>query len=241
VPVFNNVSNIFLVYPAYAGGNHLTNLLSLSEKIEPSFLSPKELKSEYQRLNREQDIDTPMAHKIAHFNEPENFANSWRVLDNDLRSQIVKQQSDGYISVVQGHMNNWIDLYQDEEKIKELMNPVWMFMSWPKFGPALERIKSKKDAFEKESDWVYPSADTEDDIAIWKCHKKLTLNKPSPEKAALFNVQPGNRIIIDTELFFEESGFEYFSSIVKGYFGIELPYHMGNSIHQLWRELLGLG
>lgn len=241
MPVFNNVSNIFLVYPAYAGGNHLINLLSLSEKIEPSFLSPKELKSEYQRLNRQQDIDTPMAHKIAHFNEPENFANSWRVLNDDLRKQLVEQQDNGYINVIQGHMNNWLELYADGEKIKELINPVWMFMSWPKSVAALERMKSKEDAFEKENNWIYPDVDTDSDIAIWKCNKTSEFNKPSPEKAALFNVQPGNRIIIDTDLFFEESGFEYFSSIVKGYLSIELPYHMGNSIHQLWRELLGLG
>ena len=239
--VFNNVNNIFLVYPAYAGGNHLINLLSLSEKVEPSFLSPQELKLEYQRLNREQDINTPNSYRIAHFNEPENFANSWRVLDNDLRKQLVEQQNEGYISVVQGHMNNWIELYTDGEKIKELINPVWMFMSWPTSDPALERMKSKKDAFEKENDWIYPSADAEDDIAIWESHKTMEFNRPSPEKAALFNVQPGNRIIIDTDEFFKESGFEYISSIAKGYFDIELPYAMGNSIHQLWRELLGIG
>lgn len=239
--VFDNVSNIFLVYPAYAGGNHLINLLSLSEKVEPSFLSPKELKSEYQRLNREQDIDTPLAYRIAHFNEPENFANSWRVLDGELRKQLVEQQNEGYINVVQGHMNNWIELYQDGEKIKELKNPIWMFMSWPKSDVVLDRMKAKKETLEKENQWIYPDANENDDIAIWKCHSKWKFNQPSPEKAAMFNVQPGNRIIIDTDLFFEESGFEYFSSIVKGYLGIELPYHMGNSIHQLWRELLGLG
>ena len=239
--VFNNVNNIFLVYPAYCGGNHLINLLSLSEKVEPSFLSPKELKSEYQRISQIQDPNTPKRYRIAHFNEPENFANAGRVLDNDFRNQLVEQQNQGYISVVQGHMNNWTELYTDGEKIKELINPVWMFMSWQKSDVVLERMKSGEGVMEKEKEWIYPSADTKDDIAIWKCHKTLELDRPSSEKAALFNVQPGNRIIIDTDLFFEEDGFSYFYNIIKGYFDIELPYHMGNSIHQLWREILEIG
>jgi len=237
VAVFNNVNNIFLVYPAYAGGNHLINLLSLSEKVEPSFLPPKELKSEYQGINRTPK-NTPTHYKIAHFNEPEHFANSGRVLDDDLRKQLVEQQNQGYISVVQGHMHNWIELFLDGEKIKELINPIWMFMSWPKSDIALGRIKSKKEVIEKENEYVYPSFDTDTDIAIWKCHKTSKYDQPSSEKAAFFNVQPGNRIIIDTDEFFKESGFNYFHALVKGYLDIELPYHMGNSIHQLWREAI---
>ena len=35
--------NILVVYPAFAGGNHLINLISLCQQVEPTWLSGGEL------------------------------------------------------------------------------------------------------------------------------------------------------------------------------------------------------
>lgn len=240
--VFENVQNIFLVYPAFCGGNHLINLLSLSEKIEPSFLSPKELKFRYQELNRQIDIDTPKEYRIAHFNEPERFSNSGRVIEPTLLDDMLTQQKEGYINVVQGHLNNWLELMINHRtKLEQLKSPIWMFMSWPKEELALTRLRNAPHALEKEIEFNYPSVDETEDIPIWKLGSDAwNFDTVSGSTKKLFNVQPSSRIMIDTDEFFKESGFNYFHALVKGYLGIELPYDMGLSIHKLWRELIGI-
>lgn len=246
MPIFDKVNNIFLCYPAYCGGNHLINLLSLVDKIEPSFLSYEELKLRYER-EIELKYRTEPYHRIAHFNEIQipnvdvwEYSNSGRVLFDQTHNTLIEQQNSGYINVIQGHMHNWWELWREGNKVLTLTNPVWMFMTFPKKGPALERMQLKDEVYEMAVTFDYPNTDFEEDIQIYKAYdsNKICENKKLKQ---LFNVQPGSAIVIDTDEFFKETGFDYFQKIIYGYLGIKIPYDMGNSIHQLWRELLGIG
>ena len=42
--------NIFVVYPSFTGGNHLSNLIGLCKNVEPTWLKDKELFKKYYEI-----------------------------------------------------------------------------------------------------------------------------------------------------------------------------------------------
>ena len=245
MPEFENVSNIFLVYPPYAGGNHLVNLISTCPKVEPSFLTASELKKQMQERNRLYNItDASLHRRIHHFNEtvipdvpPELYANTGRVLFDETFNVILQQQSRGYISIIQGHIQNWWGLINDPEgRIHKLENYVWMFLTWPKKDPALKRITEHTENTEQTiPSGLYPDIDFDGDYCMYDL-PSFRVTDVSNQTKEMFNIQPNKRVMIDTDKFFSDDGFDYIASSMKGFFDIELHPHLGYAIHNLWLE-----
>ena len=233
--------NIFVVYPAFAGGNHLINLIGLCQQVEPTWLSGEELLQAYKiRLVDNGGIDE--GGYIAHYNLPDN--------DNSSPSRLIKhhgtflsQTDAGYINLLAGHHHGYMYLVHNyyiefmPDFLSNIKNVKWIMITYPTNKNSLcarrIAIEHRSVAFEDEQS-IYENFDKS-----YNWNLDLPGGSPSSytqreEKInEIFTINEQTSISLDSDIYFSDEGSEHVRNLLKLNFDLELP-EIADDIHKCW-------
>ena len=239
MPQLGKTNNIFVLYPAFAGGNHLCNLVSLCKGVEPTWLSPKDLLKRYQVANSILDVGTDEGGLIAHHNNTSlTTANIDRLYN--YKELLLSQQNNGYINLIQGHHFSFQKLLeQNYELVLEFENINWLMIECPKIdslGRQRMDIETRDVIALENPDEVYPVLTQ---AYTWDKSKLNHVDFDTIQKiSAIYDICPGhNGISVDSDIYFSYEGSKYIRSLLKGYFDLELPL-IADRIHKLWIDMI---
>jgi hypothetical protein len=225
-------SNIFLLYPSFAGGNHLANLISLCHNVEPSWLDADALLKKYIDISRPGATKVNHGGLIAHHNNINIFESKIdRVFIH--YDQLIRQQEEGYINIIQGHHHSFRKLIINLEYIAALKDIKWLVIKYPsKDSLGYKRLQIEKRGVDL----------LENEESIYNDVVKFDTSLPAPSHlhhvTEVFNFFPGNNsITIDSDRYFTYDGSKYIREILKSYFGLELP-KIADRIHRLWIDMI---
>jgi len=235
--------NIFVVYPSFAGGNHLVNLIALCDKVEPSWLNGKDLLARYKGRNKD-NAGIEEGGLIAHYNMPDNTHANERRLFNHL-DDLKKQNEDGYINLIQGHRHSYTTIahsfiHWSPELFDDINNIKWLMIEYPTDKDSLcaRRIQIEKEHVEllEDESSLYPKLE---DTFTWD---STLFEKESSIKLQrlheLYDMQPGtNSVSINSDIFFSYEGCNLLRSTLKGYFNLELP-EIADEVHSEWVDMI---
>ena len=234
--------NIFVVYPSFAGGNHLANLIGLCENVEPTWLNGKKLLQKYKKRNSN-DAGINTGGMIAHYNMPNNTeANEERLFN--WADQFIKQTADGYINLLQGHHHSYGKIghsfvHWNDKIFDGITNIKWLMIEYPS---DINSLCSQRMHIEKRN--IEPLEDEK------KLYKKL--DKPRnwdyshfsnhPNKLTtldkIYTMNPDtNAVSISSDVFFSYEGVNLVRDMLRDYFNLELP-EIADDIHNTWIDMI---
>lgn len=224
-------SNIFLLYPSFAGGNHLANLIGLCEGVEPAWLDADSLLEKYLTVSLP-GSRVNLGGMIAHHNIENPYeSNADRVFLH--YDQLIRQQEEGYVNIIQGHHHSFQKLIFNLEYIEKFKDIKWLVIKYPSEGTlGYQRMQIEKRDLPL----------LEDERNIYQDIVKFDTTNLSPPHlshvAKIFDFYSGNNsIAIDPDLYFAYDGSKYIRGILRGYFGLELP-KIADRIHKLWIDMI---
>lgn len=224
-------SNIFLLYPSFAGGNHIANLIGLCEGVEPAWLDADSLLEKYLRTSLPGSI-VNLGGMIAHHNNENIYeSNVDRVFLH--YDQLLRQQEEGYVNIIQGHHHSFQKLIFNLEYIEQIKDIKWLVIKYPKEGSTCW----KRMQIEKRD---LPLIEDEKNIYKDKVHFDTSTLSPThlSHVAKIFDFNEGNNsIAIDPDLYFTYDGSKYIRDILRGYFGLKLP-KIADRIHKIWVDMI---
>lgn len=234
------VKNIFLIYPPFSGGKHITNLIRLCSGVEPNLLLGEELLTLYTQHNIRACTGINSDGLVAHYNTEETDTINIDRLYN-CKDQLIKQQHDGYINLIHGHHNDFKKLLSNYQCIEGLEDIKWLMIENPAEGSLFWKIMQIENAGReliKNEPALYVKLDQ---IYTWDYSplKVYDTDRTIISKITnIYDICPShNGISIDPSQYCSYDGFKYLRDTLKGYFGLELP-PIADRIHKLWIDMI---
>lgn len=238
--------NIFVVYPSFTGGNHLSNLIGLCKNVEPTWLKDKELFKKYYLTTHSEHYGIDEGGMIAHHNIPGTTnANEKRLYNH--KEQFIENVSNGYINILGGHNHSFrklVHLYIHDQNHSDMFGGIdnikWLMIEYPndKNSLATKRQMIEKANISPVEDELilYPKLDN---IYEWDFNDLAEDDADKISKVKeIYTMCPGtNAVSLDADVFFTKEGIEDVRSMLKGYFGLHLP-SIANQIHSLWIQMI---
>lgn len=201
------------VYCGGAGGNHVSNMISLCKGMEPRFESSdyeKELIQRYQKFKYQKSHYTGI---LAHFYTNGNVTgnrvhNTDPLLDIEYQKEFLNKQA---VTILSGHEFNWKVLYQHFPDL-QLKNPLWIIFTVPN----KESVPGKRILLHG---W-------------WPVKPERYQFPFKPDIDSPYVASDG--IVLNTELLFTKDGSQYLRELLDPY-SIVLP-KSTDIIHQHWYE-----
>ena len=205
-------SNLFIVFPGAAGGNHVANILSLLPQFTKRFHTTGNYQDIMLKTYLEKNI-IDSKYKTAHVYS-ELVTTKRNVLGApDIKIQRLKNQNDNLIKIFLAHhhlLYNW----REEENL--FKNSFFLTMTYPK----LDSLPRKRmTSFGMDWDWAIDNYSFEG------------LNSPPLGYNINYslNVPKSNYLEIDTELFWKEDGCDYLEKSLN----LILP-DTAKTMHTIW-------
>ena len=224
--------NLFLIFPPGTGGNHLANMLSMNRSFSPRFTDiPKKSKAAVPNLtainSHEEYVDVMLKSyqfyfdinsiknkipSIAHFSDLEN-----------LQPQILKKFSTKILNstgtyIFCAHSNEYA-ITKYKKYLKDFNKNIYCVLSLPteKNLLALNRMKNGPWYQEKVLSEYYTSEGFSNIIPtfFWNVIPEKQKDSYRINKDAIFEM--------NTDLFYNVSGYEYIAETIKENLGIRLP------------------
>lgn len=220
-------SLMILVFPPGCGGNHLSNLLSLSNIFQKHFVSddyPKDLYEKYKFGKIKGNH---------HFGPLENLhINDWAEVYNNFTKK-------GGVPIICCHAVEYYNFLNTHIKIKTFdcysKKNIILFSFPNEDSSVYNRFYSlrKGEGIDLDNIKLKFTIDTYKKLYIPEVFDSgLVLNFPMLCRNG-YKSQLNNIIEFDTNLFVEENGFDYVEFFFKINYNIELP-KFGREIHKLW-------
>jgi len=215
------MKNLFILYPAGCGGNHLANLISTDSKFTPRYSSSnynEYLLKQYQSKHNEHyfgPINNPTSigtyevkGLIFHFSEYNNLD---QLKDEEQVKILLKNDT---INIFNGHEHCYAEIDSNYKNLSRMPDAFWIMISYPKENTVpYNRINLYGFTPNKER-YVFPFYPS--------CLKLLSD----------VEVDHTNGLILESELIFTEYGSQYIRESLKP-LDIDLP-PIADTLHELW-------
>ena len=211
-----SAKNLFLVFPAGCGGNHLANMISMSPVFSQRFTGLAYKNRMLLKYVSKFKPKLTMDDKVAHFGYLENLQKK-NILENE---KIIKNNSGVNIWCTHYH-----EYFNPDNALNEYSNRVYGVMSYPsEFTIAHTRMSGGM--------W-HIGAPESSDAAYDYSIAGLTSPKCYPQT----NIPSENIFVIDTDIFFSAAGYDHLKNICSVELGITLPVQC-ERMHQLWLDTI---
>ena len=236
---------IFVVYPAFAGGNHLINLISLCQQVEPSWLNGEELLRAYKiRLVENNGIDE--GGYIAHYNLPNNDnynSSPGRLIKH--HGEFLSQTDAGYINLLAGHHRGYMFLVHQyylkfmPDFLSNIKNIKWIMITYPtnKNSLCARRIdiehRSHRTAAFKEEQSIYENFNKSYNWNLFPPPQVNAGDRREKKINEIFTINEQTSISLDSDIYFSDEGSEHVRNLLKLNFDLELP-EIADDIHKCW-------
>ena len=206
-----SAKNLFLIFPAGCGGNHLANMISMSPVFTQRFVGPA-YKNRMLLKYRNKFGPVIFRDQIAHFGYLENLQKK-NILENE---KIIKNNSG---------VNIWCAHYEEyfntENILDEFSNRIFGVMSLP---------NENSIAHSRMIHGVWYRGAPNSPYAAYNYSPAGIIN---PKKFLNEPVSPNDIFTIDTDIFFSLDGYEHLIKVCSSALGIDLP-EQCREMHHLW-------
>lgn len=236
--------NLFLIFPPGTGGNHLANMLSMQRSFTPRFTNiPEKAKASVPNLtsvkSHEEYVDVMLKSYQFHFdrkpisNETPSLAH-FSDLEN-LQPKILKKFTDKILGssgtyIFCSHAVEYA-ITKYKKSIEDFNNNIYCVLSLPteKNLLALNRMRNGPWYQEKVLTEYYTSEGFSNIVPtfFWNLIPEKQKDSYRINKDTIFEM--------DTDLFYDVSGYEYIAETIKENLGITLP-ECCKTMHTLYME-----
>lgn len=209
---FSRLKHLFVVYPGGTGGNHISNILSLTQEFNPvGFVgNPTSTILEYYK-NLPYRTHMHMGSITAHVFSDAPSAGKLTDEDSDIADKI--NNTSGR-NVIIGHEHHWHHFF-DRQKHLRLKRYGWLIMTFPSIKSlAWQRIL-------QFNMWPQPT------------YNYQLPYKPHPD--CLITATSKDSTVLDTDAIFTDDGIHYMREVFLREFGIKVP-PVADEIHSIWMD-----
>jgi hypothetical protein len=215
---FDDIKNIFVIYPPSCGGNHIANLISLHPAFNPKYVwddYEETMLLKYIDIYATKHMHSPKSLNV-HFDSFQKHINDYT--DND--EWLLEVLNNGKKNVFTGHYTNFHNLFVNSLLYK-FKNYVGIVLTEPSEN-SIPYLRNKLTEFNESNEY-----------------KNYQLPMKFPTTATVSGhdfITEGNGLILDTEEFFTPQGFSILNAKLLEKFGFSLD-SKHQKLHEYWYKI----